>query len=337
MLYVTTRNSNDTYTARHTLSNEFPSKGGCFVPFRLPVFDSNAIAELKEKSYNQTISEILNAFFGLGLDKSDFPFDAERNFIRAVSMSHQIVIAELWHNLSSDFSYIEDIVYKKLSKAVTAKIAKDWPKFVVRIAIVFCLYGQLLRKGVLEPGDVVDFSVPNDSLINLMVLFYSRKMGLPVNTIICTCEDDGMWDLINKGSIGTDGIRAAFKNGIERLLFATLGCDTVIKFCEACDRKREFSVDEESVTFLKNGVFCSVVGKGRAQSVINSLYRTNGYIAERNTALCYGGLQDYRAKTGESVLTIIFAEKTPLKSVEDVSAATGLSIETIKEQLKLEV
>lgn len=338
MLYITTRNLHDAYTAHRAITSERCPNGGCFVPFRLPYFDIDAISQLKEKSYNQTIADILNAFFAFGFDKHDFPFDSERNFIRIVPMNHQIIMAELWHNLGNDYSYIEAVLNKKLAKAVNTEISADWPKIAIQIAIVFCLYGQLLREGLLNSGDVIDVSIPNDSLVSLMVIHYCRSMGLPINTIICACEEEGnIWDLINKGTLVTSGLGTPIKCGVERLLHATLGCEVVNNFVQACDKNKEFLTIEENIPLLNNGIFCTVAGKNRASSVINSVYRTNGYLASKQTALCYGGLQDYRAKTGNSVLTVIFAKESPLKCMEEVSVATGLTEAAIKGQLKKEV
>ena len=53
MLYVTTRNKNDAYTAHKTLTTDRGVNGGFFVPFQLPVLTGEEIAALKEKSFGQ--------------------------------------------------------------------------------------------------------------------------------------------------------------------------------------------------------------------------------------------------------------------------------------------
>ncbi len=44
MLYITTRNLHDAYTAHRAITSERCPNGGCFVPFRLPYFDIGIVA-----------------------------------------------------------------------------------------------------------------------------------------------------------------------------------------------------------------------------------------------------------------------------------------------------
>ena len=63
--------------------------------------------------------------------------------------------------------------------------------------------------------------------------------------------------------------------------------------------------------------------------MISSVYRTNRYLIGPYTALAYGGLTDYRAKTGESRTAVILAERAPAQDAAVVAVAMG----TTEEQL----
>ena len=60
MLYVTTRNNRDAYTAQRVLRENRGPDGGLYVPFREPVFSREEIDALKEKSFHQCVAEVLN-------------------------------------------------------------------------------------------------------------------------------------------------------------------------------------------------------------------------------------------------------------------------------------
>ena len=49
MLYVTTRNNRDAYTAQRVLRENRGPDGGLYVPFREPVFSREEIDALKEQ------------------------------------------------------------------------------------------------------------------------------------------------------------------------------------------------------------------------------------------------------------------------------------------------
>lgn len=154
-------------------------------------------------------------------------------------------------------------------------------------------------------------------------------MGLPIETIICTCEENcTIWDFIHRGIFNIVTAQES-DFGVERLLCATAGYASVEDFLKCSENKKSYIVDEELLPVINQGLFCSVAGQGRASSLINSIFRGDSYIIDPLTALCYGGLQDYRAKTGSNKLTVLFAEATPLAYTDELSSATGLDKDKI--------
>ncbi len=74
MLYVTTRNNRDAYTAQRVLRENRGPDGGLYVPFREPVFSREEIDALKEKSFHQCVAEVLNRLFITKLTRWDVEF-----------------------------------------------------------------------------------------------------------------------------------------------------------------------------------------------------------------------------------------------------------------------
>ena len=69
MLYVTTRNDQEVYTAQRALRECRGPDGGLYVPFRDPVFSKEDIAALREKSFNRCVADVLNVLFQTKLDR----------------------------------------------------------------------------------------------------------------------------------------------------------------------------------------------------------------------------------------------------------------------------
>lgn len=328
MLYITTRNQNDAYTAHRALLENCAPDGGRYVPFRLPIYSREEICALAEKTISATIADVLNTFFSGRLQSVDVEFSIGKNVAKLATMNHKIVIAELWHNLDGNFAYVE----KQLNARLNDSSAEPtfWVRVAVRISVFFALYGELLAAELIKPGQSFDISVPDDYFITASAAWYSRKMGLPINMIICSCQGTGeLWDFIHRGEINTASVAAGLIPEMERLVQGTLGYQQVSAFRAACESGKAYVVDEESLPQLNEGLFCSVSGNERAKKTINSVYRSNGYLIDSNTALCFSGLQDYRSKTGESELTLILAETTPSASAEEISNATGIPAEKL--------
>ena len=331
MLYLSTRNSTDAYTAYKTLTESECPDGGRYIPFRLPAFTDSEILALREKTLSETIADILNLFFSSRLTAWDVESCIGRNPIKLVFMNHKILIAELWHNLQGKYSYLVDNLYRVvLTGDNTDCSPTDWFRIAVRIAILFGIYGEMLKNEQISALECFDIAVSTGDFSAPMAVWYAREMGLPVETIICTDEESSLvWDWIHRGTFNPIGASAELISGIERLVCATQGTALVDAYLSKVQSGRIYSVDSENLPMINKGLFSCVAGLDRADSVINSVFRTNQYVITPDAALCFGGLQDYRSKTGESRTTVILSENTPLDHIQKISAATGITAEKL--------
>ena len=311
MLYLTTRDNTDAYTAHKALTQMCGPDGGQFVPFRLPEMESAEITTLMEKPFGQIVADILNRFFSLRLTGWDVDCCIGRTPVRIVSMNHKILIAELWHNLDGKYDYFVTSLYK-IANPDSENAPTVWFRIVARIAILFGFYSEMLKTQSISVDECFDISVPTGDFSVPMAAWYCRKMGLPISTIICTNkENNTVWDLIHRGSFNPVTADDDLTSGVEHLIYATLGNDAVQSYLSKVGSGRIYSVSDESFQCISSGFFCSVAGDTRAETVMSSIYRTNQYLVDPETALLYGGLQDYRAKYGDSRVTVILAEASP--------------------------
>ena len=107
MLYVTTRNERDAFTVQHVLSNDRGSDGGLFLPISFPKISEENIDKLRERTFNQRISSILNVFFSGKLSGWDLDFSVGRFPVRLNELPHRMVMGEFWHNPQWRYEYVE--------------------------------------------------------------------------------------------------------------------------------------------------------------------------------------------------------------------------------------
>ncbi len=330
MLYITTVTDKDAYTAHRTLQENRAPDGGMFVPFYLPILEDSYIDSLGTKSFGQIVAEIMNLFFSCHMNGWDVDFCIGKNPIKIKSMNHKLTVSEIWHNHESRFDYIEKALYSKICGNQSAKQKPtEWFCIAVRIAVLFAVFGELIKNNITGGTQPVDIAVPTGNFSDPISAWYARKMGLPIGVIICSCENDSIvWDLIQRGEINTGNCKQL--EGVDRLIQSTFGCDEVNRFKHACDQGAVYSLDEEKSKLISSAMFAAVIGKDRIPSVINSMYRTNGYIIDENTALAYAGLQDYRTRVSGGHHGILIASDSPDLSLEMISNATGVPKEHLR-------
>ena len=292
MLYVSTRNPANTYTAHRAIYETNPPEGGMYAPFHLPKFSQEEMAEIRRGSCNEAVTRILNILFGLRLSSYDVECVIGRAPFQLVEMSYKLVIAEGFRNPAASFRDLVKGLYNLMTEGKSeGKLPTGWPYIGIQIALLFGLFTE--EKNQLRTFDV---AVSTDDFAELTAVCYARDMGLPIHLIVCTSvENSHIWDLLNRGECTvTKG------DYLESFLYHCFG--TVAD---------SLTLDEQQQADLNEKLFAAVVSGDRAASVTASMYRTNGYVLSPDAALAYGGLQDYRSATGVSNDTLILAKVRP--------------------------
>ena len=102
------------------------------------------------------------------------------------------------------------------------------------------------------------------------------------------------------------------------------------KYLHALQKQSIYKQPTETDLRLGEGLFASVIGPDRVLAVLGSIYKTDHYITTPDAALSYSALQDYRASTGESRMTIVISDCSPMIHAASVSDALGVSQDTMR-------
>ena len=313
MLYISTRNLVDTFTAYRALQESRAPDGGFYVPFHLTAFTEEELMAVKAQSPFETVAQILNCFFGTHLNGWDVECAIGRSALKLETVGHRLAIAEVWRNPEGAFSYTIKSLYSLMGgkKRNEAEIS-GWAYIAIEVALLFGMYSAMED----VPQDGFDMAVTTEEFADAVAILFAREMGLPINTIIFACgENSTFWDFINRGEYNTR-IAEEKPTYMEYFLFKILGIDEAKRYLDASEKKSIYYIDELQLEILNSGFFAAVVSRGRVDTVISSLLKTNNYRIDPAAALSYSGLQDYRACTGVSRYTLLLAKERMQRTKE---------------------
>lgn len=321
MLYVTTRNGKDAFTVQHVLTADRGADGGLYVPLRFPKLSESDLQKLRERSFNQRVSAMLNLFLTKKLSGWDLDFSVGRYPVRLNELPHRMLMGEFWHNPQWSYDYLERKIQELLPEHSENK--NSWLRVAVRMAIVAAALFECRE----VPDDGIDTAVPMKDFTLLESVLYLRKMGFPVGNIICCCsEQDQLWDLVCLGQMKTEG---TLPENLERIIFECGGSREVERYLSCCISDETYSASDEMLQELRKGLFVSVVSDSRMENAIPNVFRTHRYVLQPDSARAYCGLMDYRAKTGISRPALIVCDESPACSAEDIADRLELSKEAL--------
>lgn len=341
MLYVTTRGKNDAFTAARTMNSDRGPDGGLFIPMRLPVFTKDEIIALADRSYGQNVADILNLFFATKLTAWEVEMSIGRTPCKFRNMNYRIIVSELWHNMSNHFDRAINVLAQRIHPdGQLIGEPSNWVKTAVRIAALFGMFGELQRMGQVRVDTPVDVAVPAGSFSAPMAAWYGRKMGLPIGTIICGCnENSALWDLINRGQLDT-GAQAVSTNtpdgdlavpsDLERLICETCDQSEAMNFYWSCAEGGTYVPSQFAYDSIRQGMAAAVISRSREEMIIPSVYHTSKYILDPYSALAYGALSDHRARNGSSRTVLLICERSPICSSETVANSMRITVSELK-------
>lgn len=344
MLYVTTRVKGDTFTSAHALNENRGPEGGFFVPMRLPSLSESEILAMGEKPFGQNMADAVNPLFGTRLDGWAMEFAVGRYPVKLLNAGNRTLIAETWHNPAWRFERMARGVEKAIRQSDDiCPQPTGWLITASRIAVLFGIFGQLIGSGAVSADAPIDVVVPTGDFSAPMACRYARQMGLPIHNILSCCnENGGAWSLIHKGELRTEASTVttdtplcdhSVPEGLEQLIFATLGMEQTREFTESCRKGTNFYLEPHQLAALREGLYAAVVSKRQMEAAVSSLYSSYGILADPYTALCLGGIGSYRSKSGESRPALVISEESPRHHLPLLARCLGTTAAELKQTI----
>ena len=182
-------------------------------------------------------------------------------------------------------------------------------RLLPQVAYYFYCYSELVKDGRLREGDAVNFAVPTGNFGNILAGYYARKMGLPINKLICAANSNKVLDDFFKTGV-YDSNRKFYttispsmdilvSSNLERLTFENASLDMF---------DSDYATDEETL------------------QTIRDVYASRRYILDPHTAVGQCVCNKYIKRTGDKTISIVLATASPYKFPESIESALGNGI-----------
>lgn len=203
-------------------------------------------------------------------------------------------------------------------------------RLIPQITYYFSAYGQLLRQGVIQAGDQVNFAVPTGNFGDILAGYYATKLGLPVGRLICASNKNNV--LTDFFATGTYDKRREFfvtnspsmdilvSSNLERLLFDVSGGDAelVQQLMHELQDQGHYSLPTELLTKLKQLFAAEYATPDEIQTEINRVFKEANYLIDPHTAVGSIAAHRYRTLSGDPRPCVVVATASPYKFPETV-------------------
>ncbi len=201
----------------------------------------------------------------------------------------------------------------------------NWGRLVPQIVYYISSYASLAESGEINLGDKINVVVPTGNFGNILAAYYAKKMGLPINKLICASNinkvltdfiETGVYDR-NRDFFATcsPSMDILISSNLERLLYIlTDHNDAQIReWFTSLAQTGRYEVTDEVKKVLKEEFYGGYCDDAQTKATIHDIYEKYSYTCDTHTAVAVKVYEDYKKETGDNTKTLIASTASPYK------------------------
>ena len=212
----------------------------------------------------------------------------------------------------------------------------NFGRLIPQVAYYVYAYAKLVNNGAIFNGDKVNFCVPTGNFGNILAAYYAKRMGIPVNKLICASNKNNvLTDFFNKGVYDANrkfhktmspSMDILISSNLERLLLEMTDRDDsrVCVWMESLKGKGTYSLPEEAREHIENTFYADYCTEKETAQTIRDTFAEYNYLMDTHSAVGQCVYRKYLERTGDETVTVVVSTANPYKFTQDVlQAVTG--------------
>ena len=209
----------------------------------------------------------------------------------------------------------------------------NWGRLVPQIVYYFSAYADMLKAGKIQKGDKINFVVPTGNFGDILAGFYAKKMGLPVNKLICASNKNKvLTDFFDTGiycanrdfyKTNSPSMDILISSNLERLLFELSGGDApmIASLMAQLKNAGEYRINEDMFTALHESFAAGNASETETAYAIRDTWAESNYCIDTHTAVGVAVYEKYRKNTKDTTPCVLLSTASPYKFPRSVLAA----------------
>ncbi len=223
----------------------------------------------------------------------------------------------------------------------------NWGRLVPQIVYYISAYCDLLAQGKIEAGESINVVVPTGNFGNILACYYAKRMGLPVNKLICASNrnriltdffETGVYDCNRPFYTTTSpSMDILVSSNLERLLYHLCddNSDEIVTLMTSLKEEKKYVISDAVREALQEHFVGGSADDEQVAATIRSVFDATEYLCDTHTAVAVRVYEEYRAKSGDETPTVIASTASPFKFAPAILEALGATLaETPYDQLE---
>jgi len=209
----------------------------------------------------------------------------------------------------------------------------NWGRLAPQIVYYISAYCDMLDREDIENG--FNVVVPTGNFGNILAAYYAKKMGVPINKLICASNSNNvLTDFINTGKYNRNrdfyttispSMDILISSNLERMLFELSGNNDkeVAALQASLSEKGEFTVSDTIKNAMGELFWGGCCDDEQTLKTIGKYFSEYGYLCDTHTAVAMNVYEQYVNTTKDDRPTVIASTASPYKFAKSVLSAVS--------------
>ena len=211
----------------------------------------------------------------------------------------------------------------------------NWGRLAPQIVYYVSAYCDLLEREPERVKDGFNIVVPTGNFGNILAAYYAKKMGVPVNRLICASNANNvLTDFIKTGTYDRNrhfyttispSMDILISSNLARMLFELSGNNDkeVAALQDSLSKNGTFTVSDEIKTKMGELFWAGCCDDKATLETIGKYFDEYSYLCDTHTAVAMNVYEQYVNTTGDDRPTVIASTASPYKFAKSVLSAVS--------------
>jgi threonine synthase len=195
----------------------------------------------------------------------------------------------------SEFNHV---IYSRFGAQLTAANSINWGRLFPQVMFAFNSYLEMVKKGHISIGDLVDFAIPTGNFGNIMAAYYAKLMGLPIGQLVSVSNANnvlfdffrsGVYDLRQRtlNQTFSPSVDILISSNLERFIYekSTGDSELVQRLFDSLSTNEKFQVDPDFLYSLQQDIKSTWCPESDCLKTIRTVYDKTRRLVDPHTAL----------------------------------------------------
>ena len=193
----------------------------------------------------------------------------------------------------------------------------NWGRLVPQIVYYISAYCDMYNSGAIQLGEKIDVCVPTGNFGNIFACYIAKKMGLPVDKLVCASNKNNiLTDFIESGiydrnrsfyTTMSPSMDILISSNLERLLYLLFGCEKCAEYMGKLGAEGKYSLSSEELAVLKESFVGYFTDEEKCKETVRRVYENESRLIDTHTAVAVSAaeryMSDYEAKSAMLVVS----------------------------------